>query len=311
MNFKVAVIGGNGFIGKNLSAYLSSKGYNVVIVDHSSPKTPSSPNLQYFSADIHHTRELWEKIADVEYVIWLVHASVPSTEDDSLADDFLLNIAPIVKFLEKAGNSYQLKKFIYLSSGGTVYGDSLERNPFKEEHPQQPISNYGLSKSVAEKYINYLTRGKSFETVILRPSNVYGPFQNLIKPQGIIGFGFKAIKNNLALDLYDGGKVIRDFIYVDDLSDAVEKCLIAPIEAGSSTAYNLGSNEAVSIINILENIQSIAGKKLIINHQSSRNFDCQYSVLDSQKFTEKYNWKKTTDLYYGLRKVWDWIQNEN
>ena len=103
MKSKIAIIGGNGFVGKNFTSYFSEMGYKVIVADHSIKKLATSHvNIEYCSVDIHHTNELINSIKDADYVLWLVHASVPSTNDDSLVDDFILNVSPIIKFLEKS-----------------------------------------------------------------------------------------------------------------------------------------------------------------------------------------------------------------
>lgn len=311
MEQTIAIIGGNGFVGKNFTSYFLEIGYKVIVVDNSIKKiSTTQANIEYFAIDILHTSELINCVESADYILWLVHASVPSTKDDSLVDDFIINVSPIVKFLEKAECLKNLKKFIYLSSGGTVYGNTEYFVPIKENHKKKPISNYGLSKSIAEKYIEYLTNEKLFETVILRPSNVYGPYQNLIKPQGIIGYAFKAVKDSLSLDLYNEGKVIRDFIYVDDLARAVETFLVNDVVQGNISFYNVGSGEGFSIMQVLEKIEKITGEKLQLNHKLSRDFDCDYSVLDIVKLEKEKKWFITTPLDDGLLNVWKWIKYE-
>lgn len=307
----IAIIGGNGFIGKNFTSYFVAKGYQVTVLDSNIRKSDSNINPAYISTDIHHTIETVEAVNNVDVVIWLVHASVPATKDDSLVEDFTLNIAPIIKFLEKTDQLDKLKRFIYISSGGTVYGSYSESKPISEKTIHLPISNYGLSKSVAEKYIEFITRNKNFESVILRPSNVYGPFQNLLKPQGVVGFAFSSVKNGSVLDLYDGGNVIRDFVYVDDVADAVEKIIVTVPDLGKTQFYNVGSNEGISIKEILEKIEEISNGKLQLKHKASRKFDCAYNVLDTSKLQIEKRWSKKTPLEKGLQKVWEWIKNES
>lgn len=308
---KVAIIGGNGFIGKNFTNFFVECNFEVKVIDRHIDTTIGLPNISSFSVDIHHTQELINILEDVEFIIWLVHASVPSTQDDSLVDDFSLNVSPIIKFLEKASKLRNLKKFIYLSSGGTVYGEAEGHFPIKEYHTQKPISNYGLSKSIAENYIEYLTTGSNFESVIFRPSNVFGRHQNLVKPQGIIGFAFKAIHDDKFLDLFDEGKVIRDFIYVLDVADAINKSLYLPLEIGLTRYYNIGSEEGLSIQEVLTKIENITGKKLNLNHKVSRKFDCSYNVLDISKAKKELGWDIKTKIDDGLLNVWDWINGEN
>ncbi|QIL39211.1 NAD-dependent epimerase/dehydratase family protein [Pedobacter sp. HDW13] len=308
----VAIIGGNGFIGKNFASYFANKGYQVSVIDRSiSGAAAENKYIRYFSVDIHHTPELIGICESADAVIWLVHASVPSTKDESLVDDFMLNVSPIVKFLEKAEQISSLAKFVYLSSGGTVYGNVSTHQPIKEIQELNPISNYGLSKVVAEDYVRYITQDKSFESVILRPSNVYGPYQNLVKPQGIVGFAFNSIKNNTILDLYDEGRVIRDFIFVGDLVEAVESSILMEKNSGKTTIYNVGSGDGHSIREIIAKIEEITGSQLQLNHKSSRNFDCAYNVLDTTKLLDHTGWHKKTPMEEGLQKVWNWIENEN
>ncbi|MCX8523535.1 NAD-dependent epimerase/dehydratase family protein [Chryseobacterium formosus] len=307
MKKTIAIIGGGGFIGINFTTYFSANNFDVTVIDRHIRTNFFNSNIKIKNVDIHNTDELVKAVGDVDYILWLVHASVPSTTELSLTDDFSINISPIIKFLEQIQN---VKKFIYLSSGGTVYGDIKESFPVAEEFNQKPISNYGLSKSVAEKYIEFITTQKEIESVILRPSNVYGPHQNLIKPQGIIGYAFKSIKDSHSLDLYNEGKVIRDFIYVEDLAKAVEKFLINDVVSGKTSFYNVGSGEGFSIMQVLEKIEIITGEKLQLTHKSSRDFDCEYSVLDVSKLEKEKKWSITTSLDEGLLKVWKWIKYE-
>lgn len=308
----IAIIGGNGFIGKNLTLYFSSRGYMVKVIGrHLSSVYSISENVVYIKADIRDTNQIIEGVADAEFIIWLAHTSVPSINDVSSIDEFQTNIAPIIQFLEGIKKSDTiLKKFIYMSSGGTVYGNINTQNPIQETEATEPISNYGLSKSIAEKYIKFLTRFSPFSSIILRPSNVYGKFQNLIKPQGIVGYAFKAIHCNYPLDVYDDGRVVRDFIYVDDVASAIERFVESESVAGQTSIFNIGSNKGITIKELLQKIETIAGKNLTLNHKSSRSFDCEYNVLDSSQLIKEIDWSPQVDLDEGLEKVWDWIRNE-
>lgn len=309
---KILIIGANGFIGKNLVKYFAHWNVDIVAVDQGFDKLDNtSKNVEYFAVNVHHTKELISVCDQVDYVIWLVHASIPSTQDESVADDFSINISSVIRFLEGMKHSKRLKKFIYLSSGGTVYGNVSSHTPINEQHRLNPISEYGLSKIIIENYISYLTKNNSFESVILRPSNVYGPYQNLVKAQGVIGFAFKAVLNNLVLDLYDGGRVIRDFVYVEDLARAIESFLCDETESGKTKIYNIGTGVGFSVKQIIEKIEKISGKKLIINNKTSRSFDCEYNVLDSSKLQKEKGWKAEVDIDSGLQKVWEWIETAN
>ncbi|RCU42972.1 NAD-dependent epimerase/dehydratase family protein [Chryseobacterium lacus] len=302
----IAIVGGGGFIGTNLSEFLLSHGMKVKAIGSSFFRNFEDENYQQITLDVNILNELLDALRDCSTVIWLVNATVPGS-NASLAEEFMLNTQPVIRFLEQSSRSIQMKKFIYLSSGGTVYGDVAQRIPIPEETSEYPISTYGLSKLITENYVDFLTRISGFESYILRPANVYGPYQNLNKPQGIIGFAFRAVKENGLLDLYNGGKVIRDFVYVDDLSDAILKCITQIKHPGAVTKYNVGSGEARSIKEIVDEISRIAKKPISLNEKLSRNFDCAYNVLSIDKIHRETGWKPTTKLTDGLLKVEQWI----
>jgi UDP-glucose 4-epimerase len=265
MKQNIGIIGGAGFIGKNLTDFFIEEGHNVTVIGrnmHSSKY--KNPGIIPIQVESNNTDQLLKSVQSCEVIIWLVSASVPSTSNESLVDDFSININPLIKFLERTNELPKFKKFIYLSSGGTIYGDSLENKPLDENSSKRPISAYGLSKIVAENYIKFLTNNSRIQSFILRPSNVYGMYQNLLKPQGIIGFTFKSIINNTSIDLYDQGRVTRDFIYVTDLARAVYCCVNSEYKESSTSIYNVGSQQGYTIKEVLDKINIIAKKSIHI-----------------------------------------------
>lgn len=311
MKQNIGIIGGSGFIGKNLTYFFIEEGYSVTVIGRNVYSKFKNPSIIPIQVDVNNTEQLLKSVQSCEVIIWLVSASVPSTSSESLVDDFSVNINPLIKFLEGTNELPKFKKFIYLSSGGTIYGDFLENSPLDENSSKRPISAYGLSKIVAENYIKFLTNNSRIQSFILRPSNVYGPYQNLLKPQGIIGFAFKSIINNTSIDLYDEGRVTRDFIYVTDLARAVYSCVNSVYEESSTSIYNVGSQEGYTIREILDKIIIIAQKKIHTIPKSSRSFDCNYNVLKIEKIKKDFNWEPEIGIDEGLGKVWDWIKNEN
>jgi UDP-glucose 4-epimerase len=307
----IAIVGGNGFIGRNLTRYFVGKGYEVIVIGRNIESKSRIDNVSYFSIDIHHTKEVINALKGASIVVWLVHASVPSTLDESLIDDFMLNISPIIRFLEKAKDNKDLNKFIYFSSGGTVYGNPTSHTPMLESHPTVPISNYGISKLVAENYVSYLLKDSNVQSIIVRPANVYGPYQNLVKPQGVIGFAFKALFEDKPFDVYNNGMIIRDFLHISDLNDAIEHIIMHDSSSTTTEVFNLGSGVGMSIKDLLLEIEVVAGKTLMMNHKPSRSFDCDYNVLDFTKLNNHTGWKPKESLYNGLQDVWQWINKSS
>ena len=312
MNKNIAIIGGSGFIGCNLANFFVNKGYDVLVVSRTIDNNKfQNSKIKKVELDVNFTSKLVENIKDFDNVIWLVNNIVPSTNMDSLADDFTFNVNPLIRFLEANVYSAKMKRFVFLSSGGTIYGDSSNRVSWLEENPKIPISAYGLSKIISEEFIQFLTKKSTFESFILRPSNVYGIHQNLKKPQGIIGFAFKAILNNTSIDLYNNGNVTRDFIYITDLAEAINSCLEKKYKEASINIYNVGSNIGYQIKDILLMINEVSSNQIITNPKSARYFDCNYNVLDNSKINQELNWYPKVGIEQGLKCVWEWIINEN
>ena len=313
MKKKVIIIGGAGFIGKNLSRYLSNQNIKVKIIDKYIENISVDPNfyqnMKIGQVDVNETSKIIDHLEDYENIIWLVHNSVPSNSMLDISNDLINNIIPLINFLNRIKDNPNIEKFIFLSSGGTVYGNQIIEKPIKETDEINPVSNYGLTKNIAEKYIKLLLQSSNISSFILRPSNVYGTDQNLNKPQGIIGHAFKAALNNHQLFLYNNGKIIRDFIHVNDLSDAILKCIINITPKSSFFTYNIGSGEAMSMNNVIELINKITNKKILTINKPKRSFDCNYNVLDCSKLKNEYNWKPKIIFKDGLISVYDWIKN--
>jgi UDP-glucose 4-epimerase len=309
MNKSIAIIGGAGFIGCNLSNYFINQGYKVLIISRTIDRNKfESDKITFLEIDVNFSTEVIEALLEYENIIWLVNNLVPSTKMDSLIDDFTFNINPMIKIMEGVKKQPNPKRFVFLSSGGTIYGDSPNHIALEEESPRTPISAYGLSKIISEEYINYLTiKSENLQSYILRPSNVYGIHQNLKKPQGIIGYAFKSIMNGNSLELYDGGLVVRDFLHVDDLASAINACLNKPYKSKSIKTYNVGSQQGYTIKEVLTLITKVSGGTINIINKPSRQFDCKYNVLSINKIKHELAWEPKVSLETGLSQVWTWI----
>jgi UDP-glucose 4-epimerase len=313
MNKSIAIIGGTGFIGVNLANFFFAKGYSVRVTGRNRIEegklVSSKINVRYF--DILDSRKLLDSVEGYEYIVWLVSNLIPNSSLDTLVDDFNYNIRPLITLLENSNKLGSLKKFVFMSSGGTIYGDSLGKTYLNESSTLSPISSYGFSKLLSENYIEFLSRNYSFQTIILRPSNVYGLHQNLNKPQGIIGFAFDSIIKNKEIILYNEGRVTRDFIHVDDLANALFKCLETDSILNQVSVYNVGSNIGLTIAEILQMLTEITKKDLMIKYMPARPIDCNYNVLDINKIQNELHWVPEIPLKVGLENMWSWILKKN
>ena len=159
MTGSVALLGGGGFIGVNLANFFASLSYDVLVVSRSvvERRRFDSEAIQAKAIDVNYTSKVLDAVKDYENIVWLVNDLDPSTAMDSLADDYAFNVAPLIKFLESARSLTALKRFVFISSGGTIYGEAPLRGRLTEDAPKAPISAYGLCKLVSEHYVEYLT----------------------------------------------------------------------------------------------------------------------------------------------------------
>lgn len=311
-NIKIALIGGGGFIGTNLANYFTEKLFNVKIISKNpiNIKNFINKEIEEINLDVNRTDDLINSLQDCQIIVWLVNELVPSSTMNSVVDDFNFSTSSLIHFLEKSGNLKSLQRFIYLSSGGTIYGDSQHNEDFAEISLKAPISAYGLSKRISEQYIEYFSRKVNYKCFVLRPSNVYGKFQNMNRMQGIIGFAFNSILKNKTIDLFGGGKVYRDFIYVEDLATAIFAVILKSYPTQIIETYNIASQKPTAIFEVLHLIENVTNQKLNINHKPARPFDCTYNVLDISKITADTQWQPQTNLSEGLQIVWDWLKME-
>ena len=174
---KAAVIGGNGFIGTSLVDYLLESGIEVRVFD----KYPSRfrdplENVEYVTGDLGNHGDLHEAVQGVDWVFHLAYTTLPESSNEDPGFDVRTNVIDTLQLLEESKNS-NVKKFVFVSSGGTVYGEPKEV-PIKEEHTTEPICSYGITKLTIEKYLHLFNHLHGLDYVVARIANPYGERQN-------------------------------------------------------------------------------------------------------------------------------------
>lgn len=303
---KIAIIGGTGFIGVNLANFLIKAGFNVVVVGRTIDKNKyNKGTVSFLRIDVNFTSKLYQQLKGCTVFIWLINNLVPSVHFDSLLDDFSHSVSPLVKFLEALGESKETNQFIYLSSGGTIYGNVSEKMPIDENSPTNPISQYGLTKLISEGYVKFLTKkNPQLSTFILRPSNVYGTNANLSKPQGIVAHSLKAALDKSVINIYGKGNIVRDYIHVDDLSRSIEACINVKQHDNSTTTLNIGSGIGHNILEVLQAIEQVTSLSIELQHLEERPYDCNYNILDISKASKFLEWAPKIELLEGLKLIW-------
>ncbi|MGE7272685.1 NAD-dependent epimerase/dehydratase family protein [Brevibacillus panacihumi] len=296
---KVLITGGAGFIGSHLVEYLQAKGFEVAVADNLATgkkgNIPSDVTLYQVDVCSNQLKDAFEQFnPDV-----VIHLAAQSGVGHSLIDpqtDARVNIIGAINVLELC-KSHNVEKIVF-SSSAAVYGNNIQV-PITEGAPLSPMSPYGLSKSIVEKYLDLYRQLFGISYTILRFSNVYGPRQNPYVESGVISiFIEKLVKNKIPV-IFGDGKQTRDFIYVKDVCEAVMLSMFQK----QSFIYNISSGVETSINDLLILMCSLMGKDFCPKYSESRSADILKSCLDNNKAVSELSWIPKTTLNDGIQQV--------
>lgn len=298
---QVLVLGGCGFIGSHLVDSLLVSGYNVRVLDRS-PEIYRAPlvNVDYRFGDFADIPTLMEALEGVEIVYHLISITVPSTSNLDPVNDIQSNLINTVRLLQLMVQK-NIKRIVYLSSGGTVYGIP-ETNPIPERHPLRPICSYGVVKVAIENYLQMFHQLYGIEYVALRASNPYGERQGHLGVQGVIGTFMRKLLTNEPIEIWGDGEVVRDFIYVGDLA---ELCMLSG-SAEMNGVFNAGGGTGYSINSIVSSLGAVTGKPIQIVYKAARGYDVPRVILDISQIRNYLGWSPKVELEAGLKATWGW-----
>ena len=281
----ILLIGGGGFIGSNIITHLLQKnGIKLYILE---PEFASLHRLEglpitIYRGELSNLDDVKTIILEnkVDTIVHLVSTLIPGSSFDDYQREFTNVLYPSVRLMEFC--SEMNIKFVYFSSGGTVYGDKKGHVvPFKEEDPMAPISFYGWSKQMMENSILFMNRTQKLKYIIIRPSNPYGKGQNLHGKQGLIAVALGKILSDDPIQVWGDGSAVRDYIYIDDLGKAVADVLTE--EEIVNETLNIGSGVGHSVNQIIETLSKVVKENVRVEHVAARQVDVSSVVLDTTK----------------------------
>ncbi|OLP44890.1 NAD-dependent epimerase/dehydratase family protein [Rhizobium oryziradicis] len=301
---KILVIGGAGFIGYHLVHDLLDAGHSVTVFGRSvQPARPLPNGVRYFSGDLSNTALLKDCLADIDAVAHLASGTVPATGDKNPIADVNMNLNGTLSLLV-AMEACNVKRLLFLSSGGTVYGPPQEV-PISVNHPLAPICSYGIVKVAIESYLKLFERNAGLKPIVIRASNPYGSHQGNLGVQGIIGTYLNLASQQRPIEIWGDGSTIRDFIYVKDLTSLCVKSL----ESNKAGIYNGGSGLGTSVLAIAQLVQEITGNPAPIVYKPQRNLDVPISVLEVETTKADFDWDPKVGIQEGILRTWDWLNS--
>lgn len=302
---KILVTGGAGFIGSNLVDELVNKNFKVVVVDDLSfgKKKYVNEKAKFYKLSIEKKslREIFKKEkSDIVFHL-AAQKDVRKSVDDPVFDA-KINILSSLNLLQNC-LEYNIKKVIFASSGGAIYGDT-NKVPTKEDHPEWPVSPYGVAKLSIDKYLHYYKKAHELDYVSLRLANVYGPRQDAEGEAGVVAIFIKKMLEKKQPVIHGKGDQTRDFVYVDDVVGA---CLLS-LKNKVSGVYNIGTSKETSVNQIFRKIKKIGEFKVKEKHGPAKRGEQTKSCLSYKKAEKDMAWRPRVGLDEGLRKTIDWFK---
>lgn len=305
---KIVILGAAGFIGTNLALTLE-KDHELVLVDGEEHFFQNSPLTRLANVEIYVRKfgraTCFEDIfKDADLVFHLISTNSPATSNKDIGEDLEGNLAISVRILE-ACRKQQVKKIIFLSSGGAIYG--VSRCPVCENTDLNPITTYGIQKLMIEKLIYLYSYLFGIDYRIIRLSNPYGPYQRPNGKQGAVTtFTYKALRGE-QIQIYGDGSNVRDYLYIDD---AVSAIINISTKDTHYKLYNVGSGRGISLKEVLACIRMQLKKDIDIVYKDKRDVDLKENYLDIGRYSEEFGVVETVPLEEGILRTSFFLQNQ-
>ena len=304
---RVLVLGANGFIGSHLVDSLVDAGHSVRTLERpgSIARYNQNPNIERLEGDFLNRADVAAALSGIQDVYHLVSTTTPVTAEDDPAYDIDTNVRASVSLFEQCVQQ-GIERVLFASTGGSIYGDN-EEQPFTERSLTLPISPYAIGKLSIEGYLRYFKRKHDLDSVVFRISNPYGERQPLHAKQGVIPIFLENICQGNAVDVFGDGSMVRDYMYVKDLTDM----LVAAAGRGfDHHLYNVGSGMGVSVNELIEIAKSVTGDNVAIRYRDVPSTFVHSAVLDCSRFYEEFSMRPSTPLIEGMRLTYEYIKQE-
>ncbi|MBC8232616.1 NAD-dependent epimerase/dehydratase family protein [bacterium] len=306
---KILVTGGAGFIGSNVVDALLDNEHEVVVLDNLSTgfHTNINPKVTFYNVDIRDENKV-RRIFELEKPDFVNHHAAQMDVHRSTREpifDAQCNILGSLNLIIQSVAT-GVKKFIYASTGGAIYGEP-KYLPVDENHPINPISQYGISKHTVEHYLYLYSVNHGLKYTVLRYPNVYGPRQNPHGEAGVIAIFTQKMLNNQRPTIFGDGNQTRDYTFVSDIVEAN----IFALTKGDNTIYNIGTGIEISVQQIFDSLKAILneGAKEQPIYGDERIGEIQRICLDATKAKRELEWIPKTRFHHGLKRTVEYYQH--
>ncbi len=305
---KILVTGGAGFIASHLVDRLIAEGHRVVVVDNLSAgrRENVNPKALFYEVDICDAASLEEVFRKETPEVVDHHAAHVNVRKsvEMPAYDANINILGSLNLCELS-KKYRVKKFVYISTGGAVYGEPKVL-PVNETCPIEPLSQYGVSKHTVEHYLSIFYKLYGLNFTILRYPNVYGPRQSPHGEAGVVAIFSELILQNIRPTIFGDGSKTRDYLYVDDIINANT---IVLNNLGIGEIYNLGWGREISDLEVFHTVRRALSSDIEPIFSKKRPGEIDHISLDSSKATKELKWKPEVSFEEGIKRAVQYYKN--
>lgn len=308
----ILVLGANGFIGRHLVRALAKDSDNTIVAFDRFPAflveadNPfhSLANVKVTPGDFLNKHDVSQAAQGQDYVFHLISTTNPATSNSDPLIDVDTNIRGSVQLLQACADA-GVKKVIFPSSGGTVYGN-VDNDSITEDTLPAPLSPYGIAKLTIEHYLRYFKNTAGLNYVVYRIANPYGPGQNIFGKQGVIPIFLHKFLTKEPLTIYGDGEMVRDYIYIDDL---IHMITATYARDNKHAEYNIGSGHGLSVNQLVASIEECTEFTAEKTHLPTPSTFTQKSVLNIDRFVKEFNIVPTTTFDEGIRRTWEYVKN--
>lgn len=306
---RCVILGGAGFIGSHLTDRLLRDGHSIRVFDLPNISRRNLDGIRgevnLVGGDFANPKDLAVALDDMDVVIHLVCTTLPGPSNENPTYDIESNVLSTIRLLELCV-AKGVKRVLFASSGGTVYGIPREI-PISEAHPTHPICSYGITKLCIENYLSLFHHLYGMDFTVFRFGNPYGEKQRYDGVQGAVAVFLGKTISGKEIDIWGDGSVSRDYIYIGDLVDAVASSIENDVH---SKIYNIGSGISHSLNDIISLIRDITGTSPSVNYLPSRRLDVPMTCLDISRARRELAWVPKVSMREGIARLWKWMQRK-
>lgn len=301
----VLVTGGAGFIGSNLVPVLLASGHRVRVLDNLSvapPRDVPSCDLELVVGDVRDRPVVEGAVKGIDAVVHLAAQTNVQRSLEAPREDFEINAEGTLTLLEASARG-GVRKFVFASSNAAV---GQAEGPIHEGLLARPLSPYGASKLAGESYCVAFYHAYGLETATLRFANAYGPLSS--HKTSVVARFFREGLEKGVLTVYGDGRQTRDFVYVDDVCQAILACIDKDSFRGE--VFQIGSGRETQVLDLAEKVKSLIEGSPIIQFLPARNAEIVRNVSNIEKVRQVLGWDPRTSLDDGLVKTSRWFRHD-